>query len=96
MCQNCDAINAAEENRARRAQSTTERRLESWVREKIVRGNTCVILEPEITSLCWDVKEQGEKVSPEDLDAFCLPKMFKNVKFILNQDGTRFVGIEVT
>ena len=66
-------------------------------RLKIVQGNTCVILEPEVASFCWDVKNLGARVSPKELEALpFMPDMFENVTFILSQDGSRSVGIEVT
>ncbi|OGF62944.1 hypothetical protein A2662_01100 [Candidatus Giovannonibacteria bacterium RIFCSPHIGHO2_01_FULL_45_33] len=98
MCQRCDAKNEADEKRARSAKKPlTQRFLGGSDREKIVQGNTCVILEPEVTSVCWDSKNKGGAVLADELSADDIKRFLPNGLFLIfNKDRSKIVGIEIT
>lgn len=74
-----------------------EMNLGAGSRLKIVQGKTCVILEPEVTSVCWDSPNKGgavlvDQLSADDLKRFLPQGMF----MIFNKDRSKIVGIEIT
>ncbi|MDP2668644.1 MAG: hypothetical protein Q8P07_02305 [bacterium] len=92
-----DSFMFAEKSAANRAGNPAEVDLGEGSRLKIVQGNTCVILEPKVKSVCWDSLNKGETISVVFLSDVELKRLFhKGVSVIFNKDQSEIVGIEIT